>query len=671
MHVRRLGRLLSRSVACLALVLAGALQATAASADTQPLDPSIPVTVSADPLPTVQINGVVWSQAVVGNTVYAAGSFTTARPAGAAPGTQTTTRHNLLAYDITTGKLITSFAPDLNGQALVVKASPDMTRIYVGGTFTEANGLSRSRVVAYSTSTGEVITTFAPSAGATVRSITATNATVYLGGDFTTVSGLARPYVAAIDAVTGKPTTYNPKPNAPVTAMTLAAGDQKLVLGGRFTKVGASAAYGMAALHRATGALWPWGVGSTIRDAGVNSSITSLTSDGTSVYGTGYVFGAGGNFEGTFRADSATGEIVWMEDCHGDSYSAFATPTVVYVPSHSHYCGNIGGFPEGVPRVNYRATAFTNKATGTITKNAVGNYANFAGKPSPSLLTWYPTLWPGTYTDQGQAAWSVAGNANYVVYGGEFPTVNTTPQQGLVRFAVPSLAPNLLRPDPDAGLTPTATSTLPGQATISWKTTNDRDNQTLTYKVYRNYTVVTAAPVCTVTDSSLFWEQKALSCVDANAPPGATVTYRVIAFDPYQNRNTGNLATVTINSGQTTAPTGFTGTTPTRVLDTRTGIGAPAAKLGAGATLTLTVPGLPAGVTAVAVNVTATAPTATSFLTAYPGGTTRPTASNLNFAAGQTIPNLVLVPLGADGTVTFYNKAGTVDVIADLVGYYS
>jgi len=319
---------MSRFVACAALVFVAISPSIRADADTTPSDPGTPATVSADPLPTVQVNGVVWSQVVVGNTVYAAGSFTTARPAGAAPGTQTTKRNNLLAYDITTGKLITSFAPDLNGQALVVKASPDKTRIYVGGMFTTANGLARSRVVAYSTSTGKVITTFAPTPGATVRSITGTNATVYLGGDFTTVSGLPRPYLVAVDAVTGKPTSYNPKPNSSVTAMTLAAADQKLVIGGRFTKVGSTAAYGMAALHRSTGAQWPWAVASTIRNAGVNSDITSLSSDATSVYGSGYVYGAGGNFEGTFRADAATGDILWMEDCHGDSYSAFATASI-------------------------------------------------------------------------------------------------------------------------------------------------------------------------------------------------------------------------------------------------------------------------------------------------------------------------------------------------------
>ena len=56
-----------------------------AAADTAPPDSSLPATVSSDPLPTAQIDsaGVVWTQAVVGNTVYAGGNFTKARPAGA------------------------------------------------------------------------------------------------------------------------------------------------------------------------------------------------------------------------------------------------------------------------------------------------------------------------------------------------------------------------------------------------------------------------------------------------------------------------------------------------------------------------------------------------------------------------------------------------------------
>src|SRR3954453_1160640 len=126
-HAVRLGK-------TLAVVVAGALAASIAqwpgiaAADTQPVDqsnPTTPVTVAADPLPTVQIDGVAWTQRVIGNTVYVGGKFTTARPAGAAPGGNTTARSNLLAYNITTGNLITTWAPTTNGDVLSIVPSPD------------------------------------------------------------------------------------------------------------------------------------------------------------------------------------------------------------------------------------------------------------------------------------------------------------------------------------------------------------------------------------------------------------------------------------------------------------------------------------------------------------------------------------------------------------------
>ncbi|HEY5154889.1 MAG TPA: hypothetical protein VIJ47_09160, partial [Acidimicrobiales bacterium] len=53
-----------------------------------------------------------------------------------------------------------------------------------------------------------------------------------------------------------------------------------------------------------------------------------------------------------------------------------------------------------------------------------------------------------------------------------------------------------------------------------------------------------------------------------------------------------------------------------------------------------------------------------------PTGSPPPLASNLNFSAGQTIPNLVVVRLGFGGQVDFTNLSGHTDVIADVVGYY-
>jgi hypothetical protein len=120
----------------------------------------------------------------------------------------------------------------------------------------------------------------------------------------------------------------------------------------------------------------------------------------------------------------------------------------------------------------------------------------------------------------------------------------------------------------------------------------------------------------------------------------------------------------------------FTPIAPVRVLDTRVPIGVPTAtRLGPGQHLSVQIAGannVPAsGVTAAILNITATNGTASSFLTAYPDGTATPLASNVNFVAGQTIPNLVTVPVGANGKVDIFNLTGSVDVIADLSGYYT
>ncbi|WP_157517569.1 hypothetical protein [Micromonospora rifamycinica] len=114
---------------------------------------------------------------------------------------------------------------------------------------------------------------------------------------------------------------------------------------------------------------------------------------------------------------------------------------------------------------------------------------------------------------------------------------------------------------------------------------------------------------------------------------------------------------------------------PARLLDTRSGVGAPAGKIGAGKKVDLQVAGrggVPAsGVGAVVLNVTVTGPTAASFLTAYPTGESRPTASSVNFAKDWLGSNNVTVKLGAGGQVSVFNNSGSTDVIVDVVGFYA
>ncbi|MET0887065.1 MAG: hypothetical protein ABWX92_11510, partial [Mycetocola sp.] len=122
-------------------------------------------------------------------------------------------------------------------------------------------------------------------------------------------------------------------------------------------------------------------------------------------------------------------------------------------------------------------------------------------------------------------------------------------------------------------------------------------------------------------------------------------------------------------------PGTFVSLEPARLLDTRVGNGAPQGPVAAYGTVGLQVTGrggVPqTGVSAVVVNVTVTAPQTSGFVTVYPSGTAIPTASNLNFSAGLSVPNLVTVKVGADGKINLANNsAGTADLIADVSGYY-
>lgn len=144
--------------------------------------------------------------------------------------------------------------------------------------------------------------------------------------------------------------------------------------------------------------------------------------------------------------------------------------------------------------------------------------------------------------------------------------------------------------------------------------------------------------------------------------------------------------TVTDSQGRTsvTAPQwltvgdGYHAVSPTRLLDTRKGIGAPVGAVGSMQTVTLH---LPSSVTAsghgalaaVVLNVTVTQPKAGGYITVYETGMKqRPATSNLNYAAGQTVANLVTVPLEpGDDVLLFVGSAGSAQLVADLEGYYT
>ncbi len=522
--------------------------AGAAPAGVSPVASASSAVVRATALPTVQIDGIVWAQTTMGNTVYAGGRFAAARPAGAAPGTDTVPRSDLLAYDITTGELDPSFAPTFNGEVEALALSPNHKVLYVGGAFTTVNGQPRAYLAAFDTATGALLDNFAPTMDNVVYAIAASVSKIYVGGDFSRASGASRARLAAFRPSDGHTLAWGPRANRTVKALLINPSGSHVIIGGKFNGRAGTMADGLGAVDAVTGASVGFAANQTVHAFGSSAGFTTLSTDGKAIYGGAFNYQGNGGFEGTFSADPNTGALNWVEDCHGDTYSVFSPGSALYAAAHPHFCANIGGFPEEGSQNPQRAVAFTRNATGTVKHNTSGTDGDFGGQPSPSLINWLPDFTPGDVSGDRQAAWSVTGTANYISMAGEFPTVNGVPQQGIVRFAVPALSPDTEGPRlSGSAWTPTASAVGPAAEQVSISGNWDRDDKLLSYSLSRD--TGPGTPTSTITTqtsvSSLRWREPTFTGTDSGAFAGATYRYWVTATDAKGNSAQSGIVTVT------------------------------------------------------------------------------------------------------------------------------
>lgn len=560
-----------------------------------------PEPVSADALPTVQIgNGVVWSVEVAGGVAYAGGEFSTARPAGAAAGTGEVPRGNFLAFDVATGALL-PFAPSFNATVKDLAVTPDGTKLVVVGNFTQVNGQTRNRIAVFDLATGQLAPlTRTPDLNGPASAVAVTNTIAYVGGYFSAVNGESSARLGAVRLTNGNIVSgfrarfTDPEgvrqptiPDNQVLALAVNGEGTKVMAAGNFTRAafaggngmisyptadgrdGSSQGYGIALFDAADASkAVPMSASSHVRNAGGNAWIFSLESDGATAYGTGGHWGSSGTIEGTFSIDWSDGDVVWIDDCHGDSYDVASVGEMVYTASHKHYCANSGGFPQ-VDKGGwtfYNSTAWSKQIAGVNTADAYG-YPDHPGIAHPQLLYWFPYTPAGTYTGKNQSVWTVAGNEQYMVYGGEFTSVNGSPQQGLVRYTVKSNAPNQQGPRPtqeqereahDAGISfsawwaPSVSSSVPGTLRASFPTLFDRDDATLTYRVYLD-TENAAGLVAEKTLSTPFWDYQTLSATASGLVPGSTHQMRVTVTDPSGNVFKSDWKSATVSSGSASA----------------------------------------------------------------------------------------------------------------------
>ncbi len=566
MHARRRW-MRTTMLAGMALVATGAMLASGLTVASAAV-PSGPVSlqqrtaavVTADPLPTVQIDsGVVWAQAMIGTTVYAVGSFSNARAPLAAPGTSLTPRSNILAFDIRTGALL-AFAPQVNGAIRSVAASPDGTRIYIGGSFSSVNGQTRWNFAALDAATGALVPGITASIGGSgVYGIAVTSDTVYLTGLFTQANGAARKNLAAFATANGALRPWAPTTDRQGDAIVVEPGGQRIIVGGRFYLTNDVVQRGLVALHPVSGAIdTAWQAPRTVvngwssgTDAG-KAGIFALTTDSSGVYGTGWSMApaAAGNLEGVFAAEAGSGAIRWVADCHGDHYGVYSTGEVVYATSHNHRCDTVGLNPEFSPQQFRYAGAFTASAQGTLTRSpaAGAKYKDWSGTPAPAPYAWYPDFTVGKATAMGEAGLSITGASGFISIAGEFPSVNNQRYQGIVRFSTapaggPKQGPRIASA---AWGTPTATSNLTGRVRISVPGNWDRDDRDLTYELRRTGT---AGVVASKTLSSSWWWQPRVTFDVTGLTPGSAHTYTVRVVDGDGNAVTSPPVTVTVSGG--------------------------------------------------------------------------------------------------------------------------
>ncbi|MGI3786557.1 MAG: LamG domain-containing protein, partial [Janthinobacterium lividum] len=542
---------LTLALALVSLLGAFGLPAAEAAAPPAAVQPDSSSGVTSDVLPTTQISSgdYVQDQAIAGDTVYAGGSITSARPAGAAAGTNESARTNLLAYSISTGNLVSSFAPNLNGIVRVLALSPDKSRLYVGGEFTTVDGTTHNRLVAFSTATGQVDPSFAVDLGGPVYAISATSSTVYVGGQFTQANGVNRGRFAAFRASDGGLlSAWVPKvgDGQAVRALLVAPGGN-VIAGGQFATIGSLssstlvASPGSVSLDPTTGATKAWAVNKVIKQYGANGGVLSLKTDGTTVYGAGFWFGGtDSNFEGAWAVSPSDGSIKWLADCHGDTYDTTVANGVVYAASHQHDCSNIGSFPQQRPtQVEWRANAFTASAQGDVQPNSLSptKFSTYSSYQAPAVVNWFPQFAQGPTSGyySGQPTLTIESTSDYVVVGGQFPTVNGKAQQGLVRFARGSIAPKKVGPrvyfsDPGSASTSVGSPTVRVVGGDTVRVTAapwDRDDAVLSrVDLLRN-----GSSVWSATNLTAPWWKTTVAYTDRNVTAGTKYTYQLKMTD--------------------------------------------------------------------------------------------------------------------------------------------
>lgn len=353
-------------------------------------------TVQKKPSPSWQTNGRVNAIAIVGNTAYIGGKFTSVRPAGDPLGTGEVARNHVAAFDLSTGALL-SWNPNASGtvQAIAVNGST----VYLGGSFTKVGGKGHQRIAAVDATTGTPIAAFKPTVNAEVLGLAVHGSDVYAGGTFTTINGASHAYLAALNGSTGAPDpAFNGSADAEVQAVTMTTDGSRLVIGGNFKNVDGRSQNHIAALDPTTGATMSWATHTPY-------GIVALAADSAGVYAAGA--GSGGNFA---AFNPSSGSMAWQGGTNGNVQAIAVLNGDVYAGGHyTEYCGPQGGQHTCTSPVARSKMLAVDESTG-------------------ALQSWNPAV------NSKLGVFALAAGGGYLEMGGDFTKVAGVAQQGFAIF---------------------------------------------------------------------------------------------------------------------------------------------------------------------------------------------------------------------------------------------
>ncbi|MGF1566198.1 MAG: hypothetical protein ACFCUH_12600 [Flavobacteriales bacterium] len=192
------------------------------------------------------------------------------------------------AVNLQSGEVYDWSCPNYNNSAGIWLSSND-TALFVGGSFTNIEGVPRNGLAAFSLTTGELLA-WNPGLNSYVEYLEVRDDLLFVGGDFTSIGGVIRNGVCAIDIASALPTSWNPNANNSVRSMAFT--DSTVYLGGKFTNLNGVIARGLAEVSLVTGER----IGPDISVTGTFWSFTIPTSVGAiALHGDTVFFG--GNFK--------------------------------------------------------------------------------------------------------------------------------------------------------------------------------------------------------------------------------------------------------------------------------------------------------------------------------------------------------------------------------------